>query len=198
MLDAVRWMLDLGWPVRVSSSGGIFVQNAGKSNISDTQAATFDFGKLSVVWQHRTWGTSPDPDYPWGFFLYGDKGTLKGSPHCYDFIPMQGEPIHKNYVDEKDKYPEDTRERDIEIHAAPATRLHMLDFLAAIDKRGRPVADIEQAHISTASCILANLSMKVGRSLAYDPVKREIPGDIEATGLLRRPYRGEWKHPEVA
>jgi hypothetical protein len=40
--------------------------------------------------------------------------------------------------------------------------------------------------------------MKVGRSLAYDPVKREIPGDIEATGLLRRPYRGEWKHPEVA
>ncbi len=58
--------------------------------------------------------------------------------------------------------PEDLTERDIELNAAPATRRHMLDFLAAIGKRRRPVADIEQGHISTASCILANLSMKVG------------------------------------
>ena len=34
----------------------------------------------------------------------------------------------------------------------------MKDFLAAIASRGKPVADIEQGHISTASCILANLS----------------------------------------
>ena len=45
----------------------------------------------------------------------------------------------------------------------------MLDFLAAIEQRSRPVADIEQGHISTASCILANLAMKVGRTLSYDP-----------------------------
>ncbi|HAI41892.1 MAG TPA: oxidoreductase, partial [Maribacter sp.] len=39
MLDTVRWMLDLGWPKRISSEGGIFVQKDGKSNISDTQSA---------------------------------------------------------------------------------------------------------------------------------------------------------------
>ncbi len=50
----------------------------------------------------------------------------------------------------------------IELNAAPATRLHMLNFLEAIDKNTRPVADIEQGHISTASCIIANLSMKLG------------------------------------
>jgi hypothetical protein len=88
-------------------------------------------------------------------------------------------------------------ERDIEIHAAPATRRHMLDFLAAIEKRSRPVADIEQGHISTASCILANLSMKVGRTLNYDPAQRIVVGDPEATALLRRPYRAVWRHPEV-
>src|SRR5881227_4042395 len=59
MLDMVRWMLDLGWPKRVSSSGGILVQEGGKANITDTQAATFDFGDLDVVWQHRTWGALP-------------------------------------------------------------------------------------------------------------------------------------------
>jgi hypothetical protein len=38
----------------------------------------------------------------------------------------------------------------------------MLDFLAAVDQRSRPVADIETGHISTASCILANLSRRPG------------------------------------
>ena len=59
------------------------------------------------------------------------------------------------------------------------------------------VADIEEGHISTASCIIANLSMKVGRPLVYDPKKREIVNDKEATKLLRRAYRPMWKHPEV-
>ena len=34
MLDMVRWMLDLGWPTRVSSSGGIFVDKDSKANIT--------------------------------------------------------------------------------------------------------------------------------------------------------------------
>jgi len=72
----------------------------------------------------------------------------------------------------------------------------MLNFLAAIETRGRPVADIEQGHISTASCIMANLAMKVGRTLNYDPQKRMVIGDHEANQLLRREYRGPWKHPE--
>ena len=64
-------------------------------------------------------------------------------------------------------------EKGIELNAAPATRRHMLDFLAAVEKRSRPVADIEEGHISTASCILANLSMQLGgRPLRYDPKSR--------------------------
>jgi hypothetical protein len=72
----------------------------------------------------------------------------------------------------------------------------MLDFLAAIDQRSRPIADIEQGHISTASCILANLAMQVGRTLTYDPQTRLITGDSEASKLLRRPYRQPWQRPE--
>jgi hypothetical protein len=71
----------------------------------------------------------------------------------------------------------------------------MLDFLAAIEKGSRPVADIEEGHISTASCILANISMQTGRPVVYDPKKRQIVGDQEANGLLQRPYRQPWQHP---
>ncbi len=196
MLDAVRWNLNLGWPKKISSSGGIFVQKEGKSNITDTQTAIFEFDDLTAVWQHRTWGNSVDPDYPWAYKIYGDKGTLACSPFRYDFTPIgNGNKIHMDAVYEREKYPEDVTEKDIEIHAAPATRLHMINLLTSIEENKRPVADIEDAHISTASCILANLSMKTGRSLSYDPIKQEVIGDAEATKLLQRSYRQPWLHP---
>ncbi len=140
MFDTARWMLGLGWPRRISSSGGIYVQKEGKSNIADTQTAIFDYDGLTAVWQHRTWGTAPDPDYPWALFIYGEKGTLKASTMRADFIPQDkaAKPIHFECLFEQEQFPEDVTEKDIELNAAPATRRHMLDFLAAIEQRGRP------------------------------------------------------------
>jgi predicted dehydrogenase len=199
MLDMVRWMAGLSWPKRVSSTGGILVEKSSKANIADTQTATFDFEQYPVVWQHRTYGSSPDPKYPWGATFYGDKGTLKVSVNSYDFTPQgRNEPTESGKaLFEEDKYPEDKTEKDLERHVAAANRRHQRDFLAAIASRGKPVADIEQGHISTASCILANLSMKLGRSLAWDAEKQQVIGDDEANKLLRRPYRGPWVHPEA-
>ncbi len=198
MFDAVRWMLNLGWPKRISSTGGIYNDKGGKSNIADTQTALFEYDDLNCVWQHRTWGTAADPEYPWSFKLFGDKGTLMASTMKYDFIPLSDKEkkIHKDVMYEKEKYPDDLKEKAIELNAAPATRLHMLNFLEAIDKGTRPAADIEDGHISTASCILANISMQLGgRPLKYDPVKKEVVGDAEATALLQRKYRESWVHP---
>ena len=198
MLDMVRWMLDLGWPKRVSSVGGIFVQKEAKANITDTQTATFEFDELPIVWTHRSWGVPPDPDYPWAAFIYGEKGVLKASVNRYDFIPVDknAKPIHADVKFELEEYPEDKTEKDLEKHVAPAIRGHMKDFLQAIDDRSKPVADIEQGYISTTSCILANLALELGRTLEWDPVRGEIVGDKEANKLMARPYRKPWKHPD--
>ncbi len=200
MFDMVRWMMGLGWPRRISSSGGILVMKGGKSNISDTQTVTFDYDDVKVVWQHRTWGSAPDPKYPWAATLYGDKGTLKASVFSYDFIPMGkgAPPVHRDVTYEYEKYPVDRTEPDLERHVAPAVRYHMKDLLNAIATRGRPVADIEEGYISTASCILANLSMQLGRTLAWDPAAHAVIGDEEANRLLARPYRAPWVHPDAA
>jgi predicted dehydrogenase len=199
MLDMVRWMLDLGWPRTIESAGGILVQKNSASDISDTQSATFDFGNLQVNWQHRSWGNPPDPDYPWAAFIYGDKGTLKASVHSYDFIPAgKKEPtVSGKALIETDKFPHDIEDAESEPHVASANRAHQLDFLRAIASRGKPVADIEQGYISTASCILANVSMKLGRSLTWDASRQQVVGDDEANKLLRRPYRAGYTHPEV-
>lgn len=196
MFDSVRWMLGLGWPKKISSTGGIYVSKEGKSNIADTQSAIFEYDELNCVWQHRSWGTPADPEYPWAFVLYGEKGTLRASTMQYDFTPQdKGDKIHKDVVYEKEKYPEDLKEPDIELNAAPATRLHMLDFLNGIENKKRPIADIEEGHISTASCLLANISMELGRAVVYDPKTRTVVDDKEATAMLERKYREPWVHP---
>ncbi len=198
MLDMVRWMLDIGWPKRISSSGGILVQTESIATTPDTQIATFEYPDFPIVWTHRSYGTPPDPDYPWAAFLYGSKGTLKASVNSYDFIPVDKDQkaMHADVVYELEQYPEDKTEPQIEKHVVPAVRGHMRDWLKAVDARSRPVADIEQGYISSASCILANVALKLGRTLEWDPVAGRVVGDKEANALLARPYRKPYVHPD--
>jgi Oxidoreductase family, C-terminal alpha/beta domain len=71
----------------------------------------------------------------------------------------------------------------------------MQNFLAARREKQKPVADIEEGHISSASCILANVAMELGRSLKWDAESGRIAGDDEANSRLAREYRGDWVHP---
>ena len=115
----------------------------------------------TVVWQHRTWGQPADPEYPWGATIYGDKGTLKASVNSYDFIPLgktsrplSGKAARAGQVPRGQDREGPGAARRRGQPPAPAGLP-----AGASPSRGRPVADIEQGHISTASCILANLSM---------------------------------------
>ena len=198
MLDMVRWFMGLGWPKRISSFGGIRVLKGGKSDITDAQTAMFEYDNLNIVWEHRRFGATPDAAYPWGATLYGDRATLKAGVMGYDFIPLGGgNPIHKDVTYELEQYPEDRTEARLERHVAPAIRHHMQNLLANMASRGRPVSDIEEGYISSSCCILANLSVQLGRTLAWDAAKQMVTGDDEANRLLRRPYRAPWVHPEV-
>lgn len=199
MLDLTRWQLGLGWPKRISSTGGIMVQTDSIANITDTQTATFDFDEMDVVWTHRSWGSAPDSKYPWAAIIYGEKGTLKLSVNGYDFEPrgggqkLSGEPLI-----ELDEYPMDKSDQKkwrLELHVASAIRGHMKDFLKAIDERSKPIADIEQGHISSASCFMANVALDLGRTLEFDPETHTIVGDSDATLSLKRPYREPYTHP---
>ncbi len=197
LFDVVRSYLNLGWPRQISAQGGILMRPPTTNvNTHDTQTALFDYGDVKLVWSQRNWGENPDPQYPWGATIYGDKGTLKISVWSYDYIPHgNGNPVHRDYFDEVEKYPEDKEHRETEVFAAPATRRHMLNFLAARREGKLPVADIEQGHISSACCILANLSMDLGRGLLWDGTNGKVLGDEEANRRLAREYRSPWTHP---
>jgi predicted dehydrogenase len=200
--DVVRYFLGLKWPRTISGTGGVKFHTSDdpsrEPDIPDTQTVAYDFGDAIVTWTHRAVGENPDPDYGWGATLYGDRGTLKLSITRYDFKPLgEGKPEHGDYLDERDKHPDDLAHKETEIYAAPATRRHMQDFLAARREGRKPVSDIEEGYISTACCILGNLSCDLGRSFTWDADKQRIADDEEANKQLARPYRAPWKHPAV-
>jgi hypothetical protein len=60
------------------------------------------------------------------------------------------------------------------------------------------VADIAEGYISTTSCLLANVSLQLGRTLTWDPQAGKVLGDEEANRRLARPYRSPWTHPAAA
>jgi predicted dehydrogenase len=195
--DFIRYALDLGWPRQIAASGGILMRGKNSAvNVHDTQTAVFDYGDLQIVWNQRNWGRNPDPQFPWGATLFGEKGSLKLSVHAYDFIPHgAGTPVHRDHLDEREKYPQDSQHKETELFAAPATRRHFQDFLAARRDQKRPVADIEEGHISSSACILANLAMELGRSLRWDAAAGRLIDDEEANKKLQRDYRAGWVHP---
>src|SRR5215467_3463272 len=203
MVDMVRWMMNLGWPKRISSTGGNYFHKEGKPNIPDMQTATFDYGDLQVTWEHRHFGEQPDPKYWWGANFYGEKATLKASVFTFDFMPIGGgTSIHREWNDpnakypvDSDKYPEDKTEKGIEYHVAPAIREHMKDLLQCTVSRGRPRADIAEGSTSTSMCVLANLALQLKRTLTWDETIGRVAGDEEANQLLARQYRAPWEHP---
>ncbi len=69
------------------------------------------------------------------------------------------------------------------------------DFIAAIETGRAPACGIADAHRSTTCALLGMLSQKLGRSVAWDGARETIPGDAEASALLRRAYRKGWEYP---
>ena len=197
MLDMVRWMLDLGWPKRIASTGGILVRQGQQGqhlrHADRHVRLRRPDGRLAAP--HL--GPAARPEVSLGRDVLRRQGHAQGQRHAATTSSRWAgaQPIHRDVTYELEQYPEDKTEKDLERHVAPAIRGHMQDFLAAIATRGKPVADIEEGHISTASCILANLAMQLGRTLTWDPEKGEVAGDEEANRLLRRPYREPWIHP---
>jgi len=69
---------------------------------------------------------------------------------------------------------------------------HVRNFLDCVKSRQRPISDLASCETSATSCLLANIAMKVGRTVRWDPARREVVGDPEASRLLTKEYRAPW------
>ncbi len=113
-----------------------------------------------------------------GILIEGDKGrifvsrgSLKGKP-VEDLAenPLPEDAVKKIY---KGKEPGD----------------HMRNFFECIKTREQPISDVVTHHRSMSTCHLANIAIRLGRPLKWDPQAEQIVGDDAANAWLRREQR---------
>jgi predicted dehydrogenase len=70
---------------------------------------------------------------------------------------------------------------------------HLRDFLDCVKTRRQPVSNPEVAQRSHTIIHCANLCLRLGRRLQWDPATERFTNDDEANRLLSRPMRKPWQ-----
>ena len=68
----------------------------------------------------------------------------------------------------------------------------LLTFAEAVKTRKQAGGNPEAAHRCATLLHLANIAIRTGRKIRYDPVKEQIVGDDEANRLVNQPMRAPW------
>ena len=66
---------------------------------------------------------------------------------------------------------------------------HMRNFVECLRDRSEPISDVFSHHRALTTCHLANIAIRLGRPLKWDPKAQQIVGDDVANGWLRREAR---------
>jgi predicted dehydrogenase len=69
---------------------------------------------------------------------------------------------------------------------------HARNFIDCVRSRETPISSLASAQGVAIACHLANLSLRLGRGLAWDRTTQSVPRDAEANRMLVRPYRAPW------
>ncbi len=77
------------------------------------------------------------------------------------------------------------------LHASPQND-HHLDWFESIRTRKPPVAPMEEGHRSCSACLVAHISMKLGRRVQWDPATEKFVNDPEADAMIARPQRAPY------
>ena len=116
----------------------------------------------------------------------GDNGILFEGTNGRFFV-NRGKIVGKPVEDLKDKpLPDDAI---AEVYGGPVAENHTANFIDSMKSRKQPISDVWTHNRMLEICHLSNIAMRLNRELKWDPVKREIVGDSEATSFLSRENR---------
>jgi predicted dehydrogenase len=204
-LDVVHWVLEMDPQAVVSFGGRFALEDNGET--PDTQDALFEFanGKGTAVWSHRE--ASVGTGQSSGLEFCGTKGSLSISRKGFVVMADKQMPPQNRIPRFSGAHPvggpkpvevlgpEVFWTKSLEDKTGDEreqfTR-HVRNFLDCVKSRETPISDLESGHRVSTMCHLANLSLRLGRTLTWDAKREEVIGDTTASEQLSRPYRAPW------
>lgn len=70
---------------------------------------------------------------------------------------------------------------------------HMRNFFQCVATRDQPISDVYTHHRAMTTCHLANIAMRLGRELKWDPDAQQIIDDPQARAMQRRQQRAGYE-----
>lgn len=188
-IDIARWGLGVTHlPTLVTAVGGKYYFDDDQQ-FPDTATCVFEWPgetptarRRQLVFEMRLWSNNYPYNCDSGVEFLGTQGRL--------FVSKRGK---LEVFDDRNQRVELTQPRE----PAQLAVSHQADFVDAIRSGRTPNADVAEGHASVALVHLANIAVRVGRSLQVDPDTERIVSDDQANQLLGRPYRegGHWAIP---
>jgi predicted dehydrogenase len=114
--------------------------------------------------------------------LFANRGTVAGVA----VDRLQDDPLPR---EEFTLYEHDNLARPPRSGKLDAIINHMGNFFDCVRTREQPISDVASQHRSVSVCHLANISMRLGRKLSWNPEAETFVGDDEANRWLSRAQR---------
>jgi predicted dehydrogenase len=113
-----------------------------------------------------------------GITIEGDKGTIFVSRGA-----LRGKPVDELA---QNPLPEDAIRK---LFKGREPGDHMRNFFECIKAREQPISDVYTHHRAMTTCHLANIAIRLGRAIQWDPEKEQVVGDEAANAWQRREQR---------
>ena len=147
----------------------------------DTQETVFQYPNFTLTWMMSQINAYRfDIKGRVGIYFHGLNGTLYADYSTHKIVP------------------EGNRMKDAKEpkKSAPDSPGHEREWIDCIRSRKQPICNVDYHHKVNVPIVLGNLSLKLGRSIQFDPATEKIVGDQEAAALSVPQYRHPWKFPE--
>ena len=178
-VDIAQWAIN-SLPIEIDGRG-TFPQLENGYNVAKDFAATIKYAngvELKIADKGRV-----------GILFEGDQGRMfvnRGSISGVPVDKLKTQPLPR---EEFTLYDFDNLKRPERAGKLDAIINHMGNFFDCIEARQQTISDLESQHRSATTCHLANISMRLGRPLKWDPEQEVFIGDAEADTYLKREQR---------
>ena len=185
IVDLPYWALGLDYPTVTSSAGKrIILKDCG--DIPDTHEVLWQYPGLTMTWFAslvNSYGFdlqgTPGIRRRLGIYFHGTNGTLFSDYGKHTIVP-EGDSM---------------KDAQTPPESIPPSPGHEREWLDCIKSRKQPSCSVPYHVKMDVAFTLSNLSLKLGRSIRFDPATEKIVGDDEAARAAVPAYREPWKFP---
>ncbi|MBN2508535.1 MAG: Gfo/Idh/MocA family oxidoreductase [Verrucomicrobia bacterium] len=185
IIDLPVWALDLGYPLVTSSAGGRYILRD-DGDAYDHHEVLWQYPGLTMTWMSSLTNSygfdlhgEPVPRRRLGIYFHGSRGTLFADYGMFKIV-AEGDRMAGKEPPPK---------------SIPPSPGHEREWLDCIRSRQQPSCSVFYHVKVDVPIVLSLLSLKLGRSIRFDPKKEAIVGDREAAKLAIPKYRSPWKFP---